>query len=86
MSAGFNRIAVLGTGSWATALVKILSEQEQVSVYWWVRNAEYKTHIDTFYHNPRYLSSVQLDPKKVIPCISLQETVDAADLIVIAIP
>jgi glycerol-3-phosphate dehydrogenase (NAD(P)+) len=86
MSAGFSRIAVLGTGSWATALVKILSEQDNVSVYWWVRNAEYKSHIDTFHHNPRYLSSVQLNPKKVIPCVGLQETVDAADLIVIAIP
>ena len=58
------KIAVIGGGSWATALVKILTENNDY-VGWWMRDEESVTHIKRFHHNPRYLSSVELMTEKI---------------------
>jgi glycerol-3-phosphate dehydrogenase (NAD(P)+) len=59
------KIAVIGGGSWATALIKILCEQNNVQISWWLRNQKDIDHIRKFHHNPSYLSDVVLSPKKV---------------------
>ena len=59
------KIAVIGGGSWATALIKILCEQNHVQIRWWLRNQKDIDHIRKFNHNPSYLSDVVLSPKKV---------------------
>ena len=56
----YKNIAVIGGGSWATALVKILCNNID-TVNWWMRNEEAVNHILKFQHNPNYLSSVQFD-------------------------
>jgi hypothetical protein len=38
-------IAVLGSGSWGTALVKILSMHRELTVHWWVRHDDDANHI-----------------------------------------
>ena len=58
------KITVLGGGSWATALVKILSNEAD-EIHWWVRNPETVTFIQQYQHNPNYLSDVTLDLNKV---------------------
>jgi glycerol-3-phosphate dehydrogenase (NAD(P)+) len=78
-------VAVLGGGSWATALVKLLSDRAD-RVHWWIRHAESVTHIRQFGHNPRYLSDVELDLQKVEPSDSLPEVIAAADILVLAVP
>jgi glycerol-3-phosphate dehydrogenase (NAD(P)+) len=78
-------VAVLGGGSWATALVKLLSDRSD-RVYWWMRDAEAVAHIRQFGHNPRYLSDVQLDLQKVVPCESLQEAIAPSGMLVLAVP
>ncbi|MFM7388119.1 MAG: glycerol-3-phosphate dehydrogenase, partial [Bacteroidota bacterium] len=50
------RFGVLGSGSWATALVKILSENLE-HVNWYVRNVDNLQYIEEFGHNPKYLQS-----------------------------
>lgn len=57
------KIAVIGGGSWATALIKILCEQSNVQIRWWLRNQDDINHIRKFHHNPSYLSDVNLSPK-----------------------
>jgi glycerol-3-phosphate dehydrogenase (NAD(P)+) len=55
------KIAMIGGGSWATAIVKMLSDNvSQKEIYWWMRNEEAITHIKNFKHNPNYLSSVEI--------------------------
>jgi glycerol-3-phosphate dehydrogenase (NAD(P)+) len=78
-------VAVLGGGSWATALVKLLSDRSD-RVYWWMRDAEAVAHIKQFGHNPRYLSDVQLDLQRVVPCASLPEAITPSVMLVLAVP
>lgn len=77
---------MIGSGSWATALVKIISEHEQVNVQWWMRNAESCEHIRRFHHNPNYLSSVEIHRECVHPTTDLNEALADAELVVIAVP
>lgn len=78
-------IAVIGSGSWATALIKILSEQ-QVAIRWWVRSEEDAKHVRHFRHNPNYLSSVALDLGKITPFTNLREAVSGADYVLCVVP
>lgn len=61
-------IGVIGSGSWATAMIKMLGDnQVGKSVHWWVRNADTAEYIRTFQHNPAYLSAVTVGlPKRHI--------------------
>lgn len=78
-------IAVLGGGSWATAIVKILTENLE-TVNWWMRDKESADHIKKFEHNPRYIQSIQFDSKRLNIDTDLQNIVDASDIIIVAIP
>jgi glycerol-3-phosphate dehydrogenase (NAD(P)+) len=58
------KFAVLGGGSWATAIVKMLTENVD-SVQWFMRNTDAIEHIRTQGHNPNYLSSVEFHVEKL---------------------
>lgn len=80
------KIAVIGGGSWATALIKILSEQPNVQIRWWLRNQDDINHIRKFHHNPSYLSDVNLSPKKIKVFEKTTEAVKGADYVILAVP
>ncbi len=80
-----NRIAVIGGGSWATALVKILCNNEE-HVGWYMRNEEAVNHILKFKHNPHYLQSVEFDLNKINVSTNLRQVTEAADILIIATP
>ena len=79
------KISVIGGGSWATALVKILCNNVQ-TVDWWVRSEEAVTHILKFKHNPKYLQSVEFDLNKINVSTNLEEIIAQADIVIIAAP
>ncbi|MCC9135378.1 NAD(P)H-dependent glycerol-3-phosphate dehydrogenase [Pontibacter silvestris] len=79
------KIAVLGGGSWATALVKILSENKS-RVHWWMRSHSDVQHLINYRHNPRYLSGVSFDLNYVKPSSDIQAVVAAADWVILAVP
>ncbi|MBD1396131.1 NAD(P)H-dependent glycerol-3-phosphate dehydrogenase [Pontibacter sp. JH31] len=79
------KIAVIGGGSWASALVKILSENKS-QVYWWMRNENDVQHLNNYRHNPRYLSGVTYDLNYVKPSSDLQAVVAVADWVILAVP
>ena len=64
MQNNLNKIAIIGGGSWATAIVKMLCDNiEEKEVFWWMRNKAAADHICKYRHNPNYLSSVEIKVK-----------------------
>lgn len=84
MQQQFN-IGVIGNGSWATALVKILTDSGQ-HVNWWIRNEKSIDYISRRRHNPNYLSSAYFDISQLSMDHGIQQVVDASDLVVMAVP
>lgn len=78
-------VAVIGNGSWATALVKLLCANLS-NVGWFVRSADMIDHIKKHKHNPRYLQSMELQPEKLSMSNDINEVITNADILVIAIP
>ena len=66
------KTAVLGGGSWATALVKILSNNT-TELLWWMRNQDAVNYIKETKHNPNYLSSVPINTEIVNVTSDLKE-------------
>lgn len=85
-------IAVLGGGSWGTALVKILTEQLRNNtgkigrLQWWVRKPETADYIKAHRHNPDYISSVEIHPEHVEITSDISQVIKTSDLIVLAVP
>jgi glycerol-3-phosphate dehydrogenase (NAD(P)+) len=79
------KFAVIGGGSWATAIAKMLCEnQSEICLY--MRNQNAVDHIKTERHNPNYLSSVEFDVSKLKLTTDINEAVAYADYLVFAIP
>ncbi len=79
------KVAVLGGGSWATAIVKILSTNMK-KVYWWVREPEIVEGVRNFGHNPLYLNEAELRQSRISVSNNLKLIIKKADIIVIVIP
>ncbi|MBL0103058.1 MAG: NAD(P)H-dependent glycerol-3-phosphate dehydrogenase [Bacteroidetes bacterium] len=78
-------IAVIGGGSWATAIVKILSNNVD-TIHWWVRSNETAEFIRKYKHNPNYLSDVEIDPAKVQVQTDLRSAITSSDIVILAVP
>ncbi len=76
---------ILGSGSWGTALAKILTDNGN-TIYWWNRSEAAIKHLQTRHHNPHYLSSAQFDVSKLHLTANAVEVVQQADCIIIAVP
>ena len=84
MSHTQNKIAVVGGGSWATAIVKILSDNLiDKEIYWWMRNNDAIEHIRRYNHNPHYLSSVQIKVPDENISSDLKSIIAVSDLILL---
>ncbi|XOD69502.1 MAG: NAD(P)H-dependent glycerol-3-phosphate dehydrogenase [Flavobacteriales bacterium AspAUS03] len=79
------KIAVLGSGSWATALVKILCENT-TPIGWWVHKEEISTHIKSEYRNPSYLSTVTFDLDRLNVSTELDHVLNYYEYIILATP
>ena len=79
------KFAVIGGGSWATAIAKMLCVNLP-EISWYMRNDAAIEHIKAYKHNPNYLSSVEFDNKKLKLTNDINEAVAYADYIIFAIP
>ncbi len=80
-----NKISVIGGGSWATAIVKMLCNNSN-NVGWWVRNESTVDYIKKYHHNPNYISSVHFDIAKINLSNDLKKTIENSEIVVLAIP
>ncbi|WP_430814128.1 NAD(P)H-dependent glycerol-3-phosphate dehydrogenase [Carboxylicivirga sp. RSCT41] len=80
-----SRIGLIGSGSWATAIAKMLLNNVP-SINWYFRN---RAHIDDFKrykHNTNYLTSVEFNPDRIIFSDDINEVVRQSDILIFAIP
>lgn len=81
----YPKFAVIGGGSWATAIVKMLSEN-MTKIAWYMRNDTAIEEIKVNKHNPNYLSSVEFNIDQLILTTDINEAVEFADFVVFAVP
>ena len=74
------KFAVIGGGSWATAIAKMLCVN-QPEIAWYMRNIYAIEHLKHQRHNPNYLSSVEFDIKKLRLTNDINEAVAFADYV-----
>lgn len=82
-----NKIAVIGGGSWATANIKMLTDNTtEKEIFWWMRSASTVEYIRQFGHNPNYLSSVEIKVPAANISADLKEIIRSADIILLNVP
>jgi glycerol-3-phosphate dehydrogenase (NAD(P)+) len=79
------KFGIIGSGSWATALVKILTDNGN-ALNWWIRNERNIEYIQQRHHNPTYLPSVNFDVSLLNMSAVIEEVIKNSDIIIIGIP
>ena len=79
------RCAVIGYGSWATAIVGLLAANGR-RVRWYVRNPEVLESLCSDGRNPRYLNDLEFDRNSIAPSSDLDAVVRDADIVILATP
>ncbi|SIS39789.1 glycerol-3-phosphate dehydrogenase (NAD(P)+) [Zobellia uliginosa] len=79
------KFTVLGGGSWATAIVKMLCVNQE-KVGWYMRNSDAVGFINIQKHNPNYLTSVTFDTDKLELTDDINKAVSNSDILIFAIP
>lgn len=79
------KFGILGSGSWGTALAKILTDNGQ-TIHWWNRSASAIEQFKQRGHNPQYLQSARFNTKQLLLTTNASEVIENSDIIVIAIP
>ncbi|MGQ0573051.1 MAG: NAD(P)H-dependent glycerol-3-phosphate dehydrogenase [Pseudonocardia sp.] len=77
------KVAVLGAGSWGTAVAAILARSTPTTL--WARSAEVARDVNDEHRNSRYVGDVRL-PRRLAATTSLEEAVGTADALVIGVP
>lgn len=79
------RLGIIGSGSWATALAKILSDKGQ-PLNWWVRSEQILQHIYQRKHNPQYLTAATINTASIRLSTDIKSVIEHSDIVIIAIP
>lgn len=78
------KFGILGSGSWATALAKILCERNHIN--WYVRKISKIEYFKKHHHNKDYLSAVSFDIEKINFSNNINTIIEQSDVLIIAIP
>lgn len=82
---GVADVTVIGSGSWATAIVKMLCSNAS-KICWFVQFEDELKHLKKFHHNQKYLSAVDFKPEKLILTGDINKAVKSADIIILVTP
>ena len=77
------RVAVVGAGSWGTAVAAICARNAPTTL--WARRPELADEVNRDHTNLTYLPNFAL-PEKLRGTASLEEAMDGADVVVMAVP
>ena len=79
------QFGMIGSGSWATALAKILTDNGN-TINWFIRSEKNVTYMQKRRHNPHYLGSAYFDVKQLQLTCNLEDVISNSDALVIAVP
>lgn len=79
------KIAVMGGGSWATALAKLLLADNK-EIYWYMRRPDRIADFKALGRNPVYLSDVKFDIDRIYFSSDINEICTIADTLLLAMP
>ncbi|MEI6881778.1 MAG: NAD(P)H-dependent glycerol-3-phosphate dehydrogenase [Bacteroidota bacterium] len=84
-------IGIIGSGSYCTSLIKIISENikrysQDIHICWFVRKSETKDYILNHKHNPNYLSSVELHLENIEIYTDINKCIQNSEHIILGIP
>jgi glycerol-3-phosphate dehydrogenase (NAD(P)+) len=79
------KIAIMGGGSWATALAKIvLSTQD--TIHWYMRRPDQIEEFRQLGHNPSYITSIRFDTERIKFYSNINQAIRESDTLVFAAP
>jgi glycerol-3-phosphate dehydrogenase (NAD(P)+) len=79
------QVSVIGGGSWATAIVKMLTEN-LTEVGWYMRSTYVRENLRRHGNNPDFLSQVHFDNSKIKLFDSIDDAVTYGSMIIFAVP
>lgn len=79
------KVGLIGNGSWATAIAKMLSKNLE-TFNWWVKDEYVKEYIENNRHNPNYLTDAEFNPEKLNISTDINEVVANSDIIFFVVP
>lgn len=79
------KIAILGGGTWATALAKIMLNHEK-HINWYMRRTEQIVDFKKTGHNPSYLSTIEFNLDRIAFYSDINQIVEDSDTLVLAVP
>lgn len=79
------KIGILGGGTWATALAKIMLAHEK-HINWYMRRPEQIEEFKKFGRNPSYLSNVEFNTDRITFYSDINEVVENSDTLILAVP
>ena len=79
------KVAVIGSGSWATAVSKMMLENVK-HINWFLRKPETTEFFEKHGRNPRYLQNVEFDTNRITFYNDINEITSESDILVLAVP
>ncbi len=87
MDSAKQTVGMVGSGSWATAMIKMLGDnQVDKSIYWWVRNKQTSDYIRAYKHNPNYLSAITVKIPNRHILADVQTVISHSDIVILNTP
>jgi glycerol-3-phosphate dehydrogenase (NAD(P)+) len=78
-------VTVIGSGSWATAIVKMLCANTS-RICWFIHFEEELKYLRKFHHNQKYLSAVDFKPEKLLLTGDINKAVNSSKVIILVTP
>lgn len=82
---GISTVGIVGGGSWATAIAKILLERVP-HIHWYMRDSARIESFRATGHNPAYLSDVSFDMGRITLTDDVNQVAEACQTLVMVIP
>ena len=77
------KIAVMGGGSWATAIAKICMANQERRIGWYMRRKEQIAEFQQLGRNPSYLPTAQFDVSRTDFSANINEVVKKSDILIL---